>query len=244
MGKKFVKRKPYAHKRRYVRRRRGIRSQVSKCVSTGIRSFTRSAMLNQLHNVNTAYSTGGNISNGPVFSMQLVGGATATYIGVGIGYQLNDLSNFTEFQSLFDQYRIIGIKTTIYPLVNSTTYGNGQVCGMIHWIQDHDDSSAPATTQAQVQAMMERGSYRHYPVIATQYNGYSRFLKPHVAIASYAGAFSGYSNNLSPWADTDSYNIQHYGDKILFELWNQTSNDTSLSVKIIHKFYLQFKDVQ
>jgi len=41
---------------------------------------------------------------------------------------------------------------------------------------------------------------------------YRKFI-PHVAVASYSGTFTSFTNEVAPWIDIASPSVQHYGLK-------------------------------
>jgi hypothetical protein len=109
--------------------------------------------------------------------------------------------NYTEYLALFDQYRIDMIEVWIDPVAaqGSTVFSTVATC------VDLDDANAPSSL---AQVSCHQGS-----LVAN--GGVSRYhcWKPHAAIAAYSGTFTSFVNEPSPWCDSGSISIQHYGLK-------------------------------
>jgi len=69
---------------------------------------------------------------------------------------------------------------------------------------DYDDANATLISYLQEyeNALFGPGNLTHY-----------RKWKPHAAIAAFQGTFAGYANVESPWIDSVSTAVQHYGLK-------------------------------
>lgn len=121
---------------------------------------------------------------------------------VGVTFAVSGFSGASALLSVFDQYRIDQLEVWLetkapnsagdYPLIISAV--------------DLDDGNTP-TSYGQVQdhqgAIMATGPAGHY-----------HKFKPHIAIASFSGAFTSYSNAPGSWIDSASPNVQHFGLKL------------------------------
>jgi hypothetical protein len=104
---------------------------------------------------------------------------------------------------VFDQYKIDLVETW---LVSKDPNGSGQASvGLLASAVDLDDAALP-TSFAAVQSY---GSSLTSSGVAAHYHRW----QPHAALAAYSGAFTSYANETSPWIDSGSPNVQHYGLK-------------------------------
>jgi len=125
----------------------------------------------------------------------------------GFSFALSNLPNYTEFTSLFDQYRILQASVSFLPYANSSSSGavSGSFPGIIASAIDYDDASLPGATDLQ-----QYESYKRNPA----FEEFVRTIKPRVAIAAYNGStFTGYVNRYAPWIDANSPSVPHYGLK-------------------------------
>jgi len=132
----------------------------------------------------------------------------------GFSFSLSNLPNYTEFTSLYDQYRILQASVSFLPYANSSSSGSvtGSFPGIIASAIDYDDASLPGTTDLQ-----QYESYKRNPAFLE----FVRTIKPRVAIATYNGStFTGYANQYAPWIDANSPNVPHYGLKTV--IFNST----------------------
>jgi len=127
--------------------------------------------------------------------------AGAAYFTVGA---LNQISNFT---GMFDQYKIILIECTIGlsttgTVATASAAAASQYCSYI----DYDDATAPASYASAI----ENQNANTTTVIESHYH---KFV-PHIAVASYSGTFTSFTNEVAPWIDAASTGVQHYGLKV------------------------------
>jgi len=119
---------------------------------------------------------------------------------------LNTLPSYAEFTTLFDQYRILRLSLTFHPLQNEAVNATTAATPGIFTVVDYDDSTTLASL---TQTLQYANAHWH--------DGYRPFtvtFKPHIAVASYAGSFNGYTNLKDQWIDSSSFNVIHYGLKV------------------------------
>jgi len=109
--------------------------------------------------------------------------------------------------AIFDQYRIDAIRFTLIPAFNAVQVPTTSTTSFtpIYVVIDYDDSTALAS-------IANARKYDNCIELAT-HESCSRLFKPRAALAAYAGAFNNYANVPSPWLDTVSSGVQHYGIK-------------------------------
>jgi hypothetical protein len=144
----------------------------------------------------------------------LLGNISATNVETTGAYYftLDSLPSYTDFTSLFDQYRIAQVTVRFIPVV--APFGASTTAALLpdlHTVIDYDDAVAPAT----VDVMRQYGTHS----VAPNQVYFERVLTPRYAVASYSGTFTSYS--LAPvftWIDSNSPSVQYYGVK-----WGTTS---------------------
>jgi hypothetical protein len=128
---------------------------------------------------------------------------TVTTAVAGLAFTLAGFAQYTEYTSLFDQYKIDEIELWFEPQNSqSTVYANtGQYVTAI----DLDDASTPGSYNsvlARSTSLVTEGQTAHY-----------HKWQPHMAVAVYSGAFTSFENVPADWLDVGSPNVQHYGFK-------------------------------
>jgi len=122
-------------------------------------------------------------------------------------FALSSLPSYTDFTSLFDQYRILEVILTFMPYSNSavTTTVSSAFPGLIATWMDFDDANLPAN-------IAEGQQYDSYQRNAGT-EPFARVIKPKSAVASYSGTFTSYDSVYGKWHDAASSGVQHYGLK-------------------------------
>jgi hypothetical protein len=120
---------------------------------------------------------------------------------------LSSFDNVTPFVNLFDQYRIECIKYEVRPVSNAIgSYANASTSlPPLHLVIDYDNATALGSV----------GAARSYDncMIIEAHESAQRIFQPRIAVSAYAAAFGSYANEPSPWIDTVSTTVAHYGLK-------------------------------
>lgn len=158
-------------------------------------------------------------------------------------FKLSSLPGYTEITTLFDKYRIRGVRATFMPRINVfrlTDLGAGTTTATtsppIFSVVDYDDATAPAN--AAVLHEYENCKV-HY-----EFRPWSVFFRPRVAIGTYgSGAFTSYSTGAANlWCDAASPDIEYYGLKVATADYSSSNNlNNDIYWDIIFKVYLQTK---
>lgn len=123
-------------------------------------------------------------------------------------FALSDLPSYTDFTSLFDEYRIVQVILEFIPV--TTSFGpstSATDLPSVHTVIDYDDSTAPAS----IDTLRQFGTHQ---IVANQVY-FKRVLSPRCTVATYSGAFTSYSlSPVSQWRDSVSPGILHYGVKV------------------------------
>ena len=164
--------------------------------------------------------------------------------GAALQFMLSDVTGYTEFTTLFDNYRVTGVELEF--VYNSTsTYadpGGAPIASqpMVYYCIDTDDSTAPTNPSA----LLERDGTKTLALGDGKAHKV-RIPFPRVANAVYNGAlFTGYGQGRpGQWIDCVNPGIPHYGIKFWFEGMPVTTNPGACAITIRRKFFLETKEV-
>lgn len=176
------------------------------------------------------------LTDGTVYSFKrthqatsLASVATTPFAAYGnIVFALSSLPQYGEFTSLFDAYKITGVKLRFIPRVteNSTATAN---FGTFMYTPDYDDTTTP-TSQDE---LLQRQSTRIRYSVSKPFN---LFIKPRPGI-NVPGGFG--QAPYSMWQDTSSPSIFYYGFK-----WAWVNTTVVQTMDLYVTYYLKFKNVK
>lgn len=162
---------------------------------------------------------------------------------------LSDMPSYTEFTTLFDRYKICGIKIKFTPFNTSsaTVSTTGPLVGgagaIWHSVIDYDDATLPTASDAGIDAIRQYPSYKMKQVLNSTGAPMHRYFKPRLAAAVYSGAFTSYANMRNVWIDAASPSVQYYGLKAIVEAQQPTTaTATYMLVKAEATIYFAVKD--
>jgi hypothetical protein len=123
-----------------------------------------------------------------------------------------------DFTALFDEFKIIGVKTAIFSGFNSHSLSPTNNMPLMFLLNDYDD----------VNSLTSSGQALEYQNCRTlqlgkgdSVNGITHYIKPKVQIQTYRTALTtGYSAKSNMWIDNEQSDVPHYGQKI----WHETLN--------------------
>jgi len=155
--------------------------------------------------------------------------------GYATTYSLASLANSANWQTVFDQYRIVMVEATVFPayidiVLNS---GGSLPSGDIITAVDYDDATTPTT------AANLTGHDSCKISNWTQIHKHS--FRPRVAEALYSGAFTSYGNTAT-WIDSNSPSVQHYGLKILLDSSHTSMTSPSLIYYLTARLTIEFRN--
>lgn len=160
--------------------------------------------------------------------------------GVTLGaytFKLSDLPNYTEFTSLYDQYKINKVQVTFIPKINGAMLNAGAQLPVIHSMIDSSDATPPAT----LAEMMENEDVK-----STRGNQlHKRYFTPKCQTKLYEGiGTDGYAvSRRNPFISTDDPAVPHYALKWCIE--NPVSGgDIYWYCDVKVKYYLSMREVQ
>jgi hypothetical protein len=149
--------------------------------------------------------------------------------------------NFTLTQAgtgsaFFDLYKIEAIRFSIMPQNTGINLASPSVVALtdVYCVIDYDDSTAlSSVAAAQTFATC---------VKLSPGQSCSRLFAPHIAVAAYNGAFSGFLNEGPRWIDSASPSVQHYGVKVFIPATGVVGQSGLQTWTVTIEYYLAFKN--
>jgi len=165
-------------------------------------------------------------------------------------FKLTDLINYTEFTTLFDQYKILKVVFKLQLINNPdaaypiNTNASSATANSVNWfpkfwyIRDYDSGSSET-----ISSMKERQGAKFF--ILRPNKEYSVALKPLVQVQTYKTSVStGYAPKRL-WLDIADATVPHYGLKTVMDTLGVDPVDgTGFSYRYEIKFYVAFKGVR
>jgi len=142
-----------------------------------------------------------------------------------------DISQFSAFAAIFDQYKIDLIEVFLEPYGPATAPG---YTANTKWysVVDYDDTIAP-TSVAQLQ------EYENCTTSRVSY-GHQIAFKPHNLVAVASTAFNQNKNVVASWIDTTSTTAIHLGLKVLLDA---TTAAGDAKVDMFTRIHVSFRNV-
>jgi len=133
-----------------------------------------------------------------------------------------DLPDNANYSSAFDQYRIVKIEYYVKPTCQKgSSVAATSPYAFLYFLHDYDDATNLSTLNAAL-------SYSN-TVILGPGESHARTIRPHCAMAmttSGAASVTGAGNIASPWIDSSSTGVVHYGVKWAIKQSNSTNATT------------------
>lgn len=145
-------------------------------------------------------------------------------------FAMSDLSNYSEFQSLFDSFKIYGIQLKFIPSqINAET--GSSTAGVSQLLVANDfDGTSPPTTDA---GFFERDHKLWFLNRPKKW-----YIRPRVLNSVYEGvAATSYNPKANVWLDCAEPDTPHYG--VAYKLRNLATNAT---VTVVATYYLELKE--
>lgn len=228
-----------AYLRTYRRTRRRLTTKVG-----GIRAphaFTRWTVppTPAVGGIPVTYGTGNGL-------LTVTGDAVNTESRGAFAFTLADVGNVSEFTSLFDQYKILGILVTVKMLnspdavnvPNGLSANTGCYYPTLWYATDYDDNSVATVANLREYVRVKHKVLRPNSEIRI-------FLKPTTLEQVYRTAVTtGYAVNFNrPWLDCAQTDIPHYGLKYAIDFEGITpANGQVWTFKFNAKYYLKMKN--
>lgn len=181
-----------------------------------------------------------------------IGNITASVSALGVptpvataySFALSQLPNVSDFTSLFDQYKLTGVKVTLTPALSegiaSPLAGTASPLGFsrVHSVIDYDDNTAP-TSEDQ---LLEYGSHKSTAPFQT----HSRYIKPKLLQEIYRSSLTtAYSPRANTYLDLTYTDVPHLGMKVWISAPNTNAGTAqSITYKVYQTMYFTCKNVR
>lgn len=169
------------------------------------------------------------------------------YWSLGINFQLAYMQNASEFQNLYDAYKLDFIKVKIIPLQSNQPqwafdYANNS--GLIlHMLDDKDDANAFAADATGVSAMMECHNYKCFnnPVSMKQI---SKRVVPYVSRPAYQTGVAFAYTPAKSWIDMAYPAVPHNAIKLIFQAFQGGNHIAEWRFRVQLTYYFTCRDVR
>lgn len=217
---------------------KSYRGKSKKGVQRGYKdshNFKLQALETKLYNTGSGSvsvgSTGIVTVGSPVSSS--TSGTTFNF-GGAFQFVLKNTYQISQLQTLFDRYRINGIKVKVIPQSNVSDVTNSGTLPTIRLCYDYDDLSNPTPGDIWSRRGIERRLDKPFNV----------YIKPKMLNQVYGGPSLPVGNSPVPagWLDMASTNVPHFGLKYAIKDWTLNSNPNTLAVRFEVTYYCSFKE--
>lgn len=169
--------------------------------------------------------------------------STTGYLGVGLQWQLSDVPNVTEFTNLYDQYKILRIKTYIVARALNLSMNEAAAGGNIGMpniiaAEDLDDSNAPANTSAGYQLIQQYARSKAHS-FTPEKRVFRWSCVPAVSGMIFEGlAATAYSPKRFQWLSTTDPATPHYGLKYVIQV---PFSGATVGIDVVFDVFSTFK---
>lgn len=217
------RRKP-AYRRRRPTAYRGKRAPMYKSVAGSSHLFKRLGLPIEIRNQGTTPPTMSIGGLGFQIGVAAAGSNLFTSdFGIGGNFRLQDTLNFSEFQNLYDRYKIVGVKLKfMYQYATAQDQQNWNTGSppvvplpIIDYAYDADDSKIP-TSRTEVQ---QKGYCKTR--ILTANSPWKTYYTPRVDKSVFASSLTNpaYTSEKACWIDCQNADVEHYGFKAWISSW-------------------------
>lgn len=147
-----------------------------------------------------------------------------------IGFQLNDLVNISEFDVLFDYYKINGVKLSFYYLYDNAVFNGVSPAPQMYLIKDFDDSTVPAS----IGELIQYPGCKELQLFDQNQGKVVVYLKPRVMDNT---TDEQQPSKRRPWIDMSAKDKVYHGVK--FAVVNRAGSLINIYVRA--KYYIQTK---
>lgn len=176
------------------------------------------------------------------FGSPVAGQLPATYnVTLSSQFKLECCLDYGDITSLFDRYKIVGVKLKVQYLQNAPTLAigmSGAVLPTLVWAFDGDDANVPPD----VNTVRVKGYAKSKVLNANK--PFSIFIKPRLTKEIYnSPVTTGYSSEKACWLDCNSYSLPHFGVKMALLDW-VGDGETRNALRVEPTYYLALRDTQ
>jgi hypothetical protein len=206
------------------------REIVNSIKATGSTTTTVATdLIDRRQNMNIVQTPPKQISNQIYWMKELViatvSTSTSTYVEANVAFSLNQLNDYSNLTSVFDQYCIYSVAVSFSVDGNSPTGVSVSLLTALDY--DNIANIGPV-------------GIANYTNCSETLIGPSsslvRYVKPCIALAAYTGSFGGFATQRC-WLNCNSPSIQHYGMRAVY-----LQTNASFLVRTVYEFVLGFRN--
>lgn len=168
-----------------------------------------------------------------------LGGPAAGSIGYDFGasltFKLDNVQNYFDFTSLYDAYKISGVKVTMIPLQDNAQGSTNSYLPVVYMATDYDDSVVPTEGE-----MRQKNNVKMTRLTGIR-SIYIKNPKYESVVANNGGTGIATINN--GWVNCADSTVLHNGLKLFFKNFDLRTTGTQ-NVRFEIMYYLKFKAVQ
>lgn len=155
-----------------------------------------------------------------------------------VTFSLSALPDYSDFQLLFDQYRIVKIDVMLHPQANFLNYAGMGTLSALPIMYYSFDADGPLGTPTQSELLEKQGVK-----FKQMTKPFTLHIKPRVltGLTDGTGAVVSAGVKYAPWIDCSDSMIQHFGFKYYMANLN---GSPSLDITMICRYYIECKGVQ
>jgi hypothetical protein len=157
------------------------------------------------------------------------------FVGIAFSTSSSAINQFSSFSAIFDQYKLEMVELWIIPRhPNPESASATANYGLLYSVVDYDDSTTLTSSTLYEQ-------YENCAVCSTINGQYRKYI-PHMAIASYGGAFTQYANVPFDWIDCSSTGTIGYGVKLGVSTCD-VAGDANV-FDLVYRVHVSFRNVR
>jgi hypothetical protein len=240
-----------------AKRARRVPPKAKRAISKLYKSMTLKSINNTIvpavhcQSVQIPLSTTTGWNSSTVFSLQWAfsqnnaffayGGTT----GTGTWFSSTTYGNAPQYAGIYDMYRIKKVEIDLYYSDNTSSNSNNVPLPMIYGVIDYDDGNTlgSATTALSFSTckVMQLGNQNGSPRGLNRLTVLRPCVKTSVDTTSFVSTQKSAKIDRSPWLDTDTVNVEHYGAKYWFENPGGTPNTNDGICTFIIRQFMEYK---
>lgn len=235
---------------RKTRKRRNYRKKrIMRPTKTIANQIVRMKRFTTLPTYGWSVSAGSALTSGPstdgVWTFTTPASIGSSFLSFSLYHTLGDVPNVSEFVSLFDSYKITGVKVQFILLANSVATGDASsatdTSAVIHHNYDFDDGNPYSASYAGIQDMQQCAYYR----LTQGWKSVTKFYKPRVktTMAVLSGA-TEVGNPRAMFIDLANTGVPHFGCKFMLQVYNSTMQAQPWRFQTLCTYYIKLKSIR
>lgn len=234
--KKPVYKKKRVAKKRYTKRLPLLKSPYGLNIPYAYKRMGKSLVIQNSTTASTITTNDSSQINLSTVQADTVG----SMFGASMQFRLGNIQTPGDFQALYDQYRIRGVRVTIIPLSDSSTAQSSGFLPTLYWARDNDNAG---TVPSAENILRERQDVKVMRLTGPR-SIYIRNPKQ-VIDTTVQGGVTLNSLNATGWVDCNDQNVMHNGLVMWFKNVDlRAQPGTTTAFRFECTYYLEFRNPQ